>query len=123
MLWTLLAVVDTRSTSGLLAIDRMGTRTMCYANSSDQLVFASNAESVVAHPAVGRDLSRQAIFNYLFCHVIPSPGTIYRSVRKLLPGECVTFRGGVLETRTVQACKKNALHMQHAPAGSAGPSR
>jgi asparagine synthase (glutamine-hydrolysing) len=94
-----IAVVDTRSAGGLLAIDRMGTRTMCYANSSDQLVFASNAESVVAHPAVGRDLSRQAIFNYLFCHVIPSPGTIYRSVRKLLPGECVTFRGGVLERR------------------------
>ena len=32
-------------------------------------------------------------------------------------------RGVVLETRTVEACRKNALHMQHAPAGSAGPSR
>jgi asparagine synthase (glutamine-hydrolysing) len=58
-----IAVVDTRSAGGLLAIDRMGTRTMCYAHSPGQLVFASNAESVVAHPAVGRDLSRQAIYN------------------------------------------------------------
>ena len=32
-------------------------------------------------------------------------------------------RGGVLETRTIEACRKNALHLQHAPAGSAGPSR
>jgi asparagine synthase (glutamine-hydrolysing) len=94
-----IAVVDTRSASGLLAIDRMGTRTMCYAHLSGQLVFASNAESVVAHPAVGRDLSRQAIFNYLFCHVIPSPGTIYRAVKKLQPGECVTFKTGVVERR------------------------
>ena len=46
-----------------------------------------------------RDLSRQAIFNYLYCHVIPSPGTIYRSVQKLQPGECVTFRGGNVERR------------------------
>jgi len=94
-----IAVVDTESARGLLAIDRMGTRTMCYANLSGQLVFASNAESVVAHPAVGRDLSRQAIFNYLFCHVIPSPGTIYRAVQKLQPGESVTFRGSVVEKR------------------------
>ena len=94
-----IAVLDTRSASGLLAIDRMGTRTMCYAHSSGQLVFASNAESVVAHPAIGRDLSPQAIFNYLYCHVIPSPGTVYRSVQKLQPGECVTFRSGVLEKR------------------------
>ncbi len=94
-----IAVVDTESARGLLAIDRMGTRTMCYANSSGQLVFASNAEGVVAHPAVGRDLSRQAIFNYLYCHVIPSPGTIYTSVQKLLPAECATFRDGVLERR------------------------
>ncbi len=39
------------------------------------------------------------MFNYLYCHVIPSPGTVYRSVQKLQPGECVTFRGGVIETR------------------------
>jgi len=91
------AVVDMERASGLLAIDRMGTRTMCYAPLYGQLVFASSAESVVAHPAVGRDLSRQAIFNYLYCHVIPSPGTIYRSVQKLQPGECVSFRGGSVE--------------------------
>ncbi len=94
-----IAVVDTRNASGLLAIDRMGTRTMCYAAASGELVFGSNAESVVAHPAVERDLSRQAIFNYLYCHVIPSPGTIYRSVQKLQPGECVTFHSGVVEKR------------------------
>jgi asparagine synthase (glutamine-hydrolysing) len=94
-----ISVIDTETASGLLAIDRMGTRTMCYANLSGQLVFASNAESVVAHPAVGRDLSRQAIFNYLYCHVIPSPGTIYRSVQKLQPGECVTCESGVVERR------------------------
>ena len=93
------AVIDAHSTSGLLAIDRLGTRTMCYANPSGGLVFASTAASVVAHPSVARDLSPQAMFNYLYCHVIPSPGTVYRSVQKLQPGECVTFRGGVVETR------------------------
>jgi asparagine synthase (glutamine-hydrolysing) len=72
---------------------------MCYANPSRELVFASNAESVVAHPSVSRELSQQAIFNYLYCHVVPSPGTIYRSVQKLRPGECVTFKNGAVDRR------------------------
>ena len=93
------AVVDTENASGLLAIDRLGTRTLCYAHPAGSLVFGSNATSVVAHPAVERALSRQAIFNYLYCHVIPSPGTIYSAVQKLQPGECVTFRDGRLEKR------------------------
>src|SRR5260221_13462802 len=94
-----IAVVDSRDASGLLAIDRLGTRTMCYANPSRALIFASNAESVVAHPSVSRELSQQAIFNYLYCHVVPSPGTIYRSVEKLRPAECVTFKNGAVERR------------------------
>jgi asparagine synthase (glutamine-hydrolysing) len=94
-----LAVVDSESASGLLAIDRAGTRTMCYANPPAGLIFGSTAASVVAHPAVDRDLSRQAMFNYLYCHVIPSPGTIYRTVQKLQPGECIVFRRGVVERR------------------------
>jgi asparagine synthase (glutamine-hydrolysing) len=92
-----IAVVDTGSASGLLAIDRLATRTMCYAHPPGGIVFGSNAASVVAYPGVERELSRQAIFNYLYCHVIPSPGTIYRSVQKLQPGEAVTFRGGIIE--------------------------
>ena len=89
-----IAIVDTRDASGLVAIDRLGTRTLCYADSPGAFVFGSNATSVIAHPAVDRGLSRQAIFDYLYCHVIPSPATIYRVVRKLRPGECVTFRNG-----------------------------
>ena len=86
-------VVDTRSREALLAIDRLGTRTMCYAATAGGLVFGSTAASVVAHPDVNRELSRQAIFDYLYCHVIPSPRTIYGAVQKLQPGECVTLRG------------------------------
>lgn len=94
-----IALVDAESASGLLAIDRMGIRTMCYANPPGALVFGTTAESVAAHPKIGREVSRQAIFDYFYCHVIPSPGTIFQGVHKLQPGECVTFRGGAVEKR------------------------
>jgi asparagine synthase (glutamine-hydrolysing) len=93
------AVIDSRSGEGFIAIDRLGTRTMCYARTRDAFVFGSTAASVVAHPDVDRALDRQAIFDYLYCHVIPSPRTIYGAVRKLQPGECVSFRGGRVESR------------------------
>ena len=94
-----IAIVDTASASGLLAVDRMGICTMCYANPPASLVFGSTANRVSNHPDVGRRLSQQSIFDYLYCHVVPSPGTIYHAVRKLRPGECLTFRNGVAESR------------------------
>ena len=94
-----LAVVDLESGNALLAVDRLGIRTMCYANPPGQLVFGSTADSVASHPSVGRRLSHQAIFNYLYCHMVPSPGTIYEGIQKLQPGECLIFRHGALERR------------------------
>ena len=94
-----IVVIDTAANSGLLAIDRMGVRTLCYANPSRQLIFGSTADSVAAHPQVGRQLSLQAVFDYLYCRVIPSPMTIYQGVYKLLPGECLAFHNGVVTKR------------------------
>jgi len=89
-----LAVLDRKAGSVLLAIDRAGVHGMCYADLGNACAFASTADSVAAHPMVGAALDDQAIFNYLYFHMVPSPGTIYRNVRKLLPGEYVLFSGG-----------------------------
>jgi asparagine synthase (glutamine-hydrolysing) len=88
-----LAVIDKQSDTALLAIDRAGVHSMCYAHAGQTMVFASTADSVAAHPLVGAKLDPQAIFNYLYFHMVPSPGTIYRKVHKLLPGEYVLFSG------------------------------
>jgi len=94
-----IAILDTRSTIGFIAVDRLGTRTLCYAQPPGGLVFGSTATSVIAHPAVARALSQQAIFDYLYCHVIPSPGTVYGAVKKLQPGECALLRHGRVEPK------------------------
>ena len=94
-----IAVLDVENGNALLAVDRMGIRPLCYANPPGELVFGSSAETVARHPRVGARLSEQALFNYLYCHVVPSPGTIYRGVYKLQPGECLVFRNGVAEHR------------------------
>jgi asparagine synthase (glutamine-hydrolysing) len=87
-------VVDPRSASALLAVDRFGIERLCYAAADDGLVFGTSAESVAAHPRVGRELSPQGIFNYLFCHMVPAPGTVFANVGKLLPAEVLRFARG-----------------------------
>jgi asparagine synthase (glutamine-hydrolysing) len=91
-----LAVLEPASGSALLAIDRMGVNRLCFALRDDGLVFGSTVDSVVAHPAIGRELSRQGIFNYLFCHMVPAPGSIYAGVEKLLPAEHLQFERGTV---------------------------
>jgi len=102
-----IAVVDADCAGGLLAVDRMGIRNLCYATPPDQLIFGSTAESVAAHPKVGRALNTQGMFNYLYCHIVPSPGSIYQSIFKLQPGECVAFRKGSVNKRFYWQLKYN----------------
>lgn len=94
-----LAILEPEAGNGLLAVDRMGICSLCFANPRGRLIFGTTAESVAARREVGQELSNQAIFNYLYCHIVPSPGTIYRGVQKLQPGQCVIFRDGVAKRR------------------------
>lgn len=92
-------IIDADRRRALLAVDRSGIRPLCYAHSRTGLVFGSSAEMVAAHPDVSTALSDQALFNYLYFHVVPGPRTIRRDVRKLVPGEVVTFVDGAASSR------------------------
>lgn len=98
-----LVIIDQKKHQALLAVDRLGIRPLCYAQTANhpmgQLVFGSTTDSVIAHPAVNAVIDPQAIFNYLFCHMVPSPGSIYAGVRKLLPGQYILFQ----ENRVTEA--------------------
>jgi len=89
-----LAVIDRRENSLFLALDRAGAEKLTFAPAHDGVVFASQADMVAAHPAVGADLDPQGLFNYLYFHQVPAPGSIFRGVEKLLPAQWVYWRNG-----------------------------
>ena len=91
-----LAVLDA-SGDGLLAVDRMGTRPLCYAVVGRSLVFGSTLDAINAFPGTRRELSDQALYDYVYFHAVPSPATVYEGQRRLLPGTYLTFRRGVAE--------------------------
>jgi asparagine synthase (glutamine-hydrolysing) len=78
----------------LLAIDRVGIRPMAYTIRDGILIFGSHIDSILTHPSVRGEISPQGIFNYLYFQMIPSPGSIYKGIGKLQPGEYLEFTGG-----------------------------
>lgn len=80
----------------VLAVDRFAIRSLCYRVRDGRLEFAERADEL----ADGRsEVSPQAIYNYLYFHVIPSPGTIYKDVFRVPPGHYVVFESGRVTVR------------------------
>jgi len=76
-----------------LAVDRFAIRTLCYRVVDGQLRYAARADELADR---GSALDPQAIFDYLYFHVIPSPRTIFDGVHRLPPGHFAVFEHGSL---------------------------
>ena len=76
-----------------LAVDRFAMRTLCWRVVDGRLHFAERADDLAAlEPRAGID--PQAVFDYLYFHVIPSPRAIFQGVHRLPPAHCLWFEGG-----------------------------
>ncbi|HVG20677.1 MAG TPA: asparagine synthase-related protein [Blastocatellia bacterium] len=93
-----LAVFNVAESKAMLAIDRMGVRPLFYAAARRWVAFGSTTTSLKAHPSVTSTVSAQAVFDYVYFHVVPGPETIFEEQKKLLPGQYVEFDAGRAKT-------------------------
>ena len=75
----------------VLAIDRFAVQTLCYRMVDGGIRFAARADELGACT-----LDDQALLDYLYFHMVPSPRTVFADVRRLPPAHCATFEGGRL---------------------------
>ena len=94
-----LAVLDGGRGEAILAIDRMGARPLCYGVVAGRLVFGSTLDAISAFPGSAVEIDRQAIYDYVYFHMVPGPRTIHAGRHRLLPGSFLICRNGELETR------------------------
>ncbi len=80
----------------LLAVDRFAIRTLCYRIEGGELRVARRADELADDASA---LDSQALFDYLYFHVIPAPRTIFTNVFRLPAGLCVAFENGQLSVR------------------------
>lgn len=75
-----------------LAVDRFAIQTLCWRVIDGRLHYAERADTLAAmHPRAGID--PEAVFDYLYFHVIPSPRTIFKGVHRLPPAHYLWFEG------------------------------
>jgi asparagine synthase (glutamine-hydrolysing) len=93
-----LALVNYREKTAFLAVDRLAIHSMTATVGGRCLVFGSSAQAVKAHPLVETSIDPQAIFDYVYFHVVPGPGCTYKGFMRLLPGTYALFSRGKLTT-------------------------
>ena len=72
-----------------LATDRFGVFPLCCSIEGSRIAFSDRADSVPYRSP--RQIDPQAIFNYVYFHVIPAPRTIFRGVQRLEPATRLRF--------------------------------
>jgi asparagine synthase (glutamine-hydrolysing) len=68
-----------------VARDRYGIKPLLYCFDEDKFIFASEMKSVIQY-GIDRTIDYDSLYTYLQLNYIPAPATIFKSVRKLLPG-------------------------------------
>ena len=95
-----LLLVDTATRRASLANDRFGICPVFYTVDGTTLRFASCLDALKSGAVTPQRIDRQAVYDYVFFHCIPSPRTIYQDVAKLGPAEELHWHGARCEARS-----------------------
>lgn len=94
-----IALWDSRNRKLLLARDRVGKKPLFYAADGKQISFGSELKALLVGGTVPRNIDEHALSDYFSFGYIPAPKTIYRSVRKVMPGHyLVASASGIRES-------------------------
>ena len=77
-----------------LARDRMGEKPLYYGFQNNAFLFGSELKALKAHPEFLSEIDRDVLCLYLRHCYIPAPYSIYKGIKKLLPGTFVQVRLG-----------------------------
>ena len=93
-----LAIWDENDRSLFLARDRVGKKPLLYSHQADgTLIFGSEFQALLKHPAISREVDFEAIDAYLSYLCVPAPKTAFKQIRKLEPGHWLLWKGGKIE--------------------------
>ena len=112
---------DSRSRELFLARDHVGVKPLYYWNSGKYFAFASQPKAFMDAPGFTPEVDLEAFSLYLSFGNVPADCSIYRGVRKLLPGHHALFRRNSLDTHRYWSLQYSPriLHKEEAQAAVA----
>jgi asparagine synthase (glutamine-hydrolysing) len=91
------ALWDSRKQILFLARDRFGKKPLFIAQPAGALVFASEIKALNAWPGLSTELDENAVWGYFEYRYVPGPQTLWRGIRKLMPGHFLVWQAGVVQ--------------------------
>jgi asparagine synthase (glutamine-hydrolysing) len=89
------AIWDERRRELFIARDRLGVKPLYYAHTDDgSLYFASEIKALFAARALKAEINFAALPDYLANHATSGEETLFRGVKRLLPGHSLLWRDG-----------------------------
>ena len=86
----------------ILARDQVGRIPLYYSKLGDRFIFSTDLREIAGSKGFSREIDLAALNCYLAFRYIPEDRTIFRNVRRVLPGNFVSYdtdSGGLRETR------------------------
>jgi len=74
-----------------LARDRLGIKPLYYSDSAGRLIFGSEPKVILSHPGFQRGISNPALISYLIYRYVAGGQSIWKGIKKLLPGHCLSY--------------------------------
>ncbi|MEM1136723.1 MAG: asparagine synthase (glutamine-hydrolyzing) [Bacteroidota bacterium] len=90
------AIYDKTENKLFLARDRFGIKPLLYYIDEDKFIFASEMRALLAYN-LSPEIDPVSVYQYLQLNYIPAPHTIYKGIKKLLPGHYITIQDKQLE--------------------------
>jgi asparagine synthase (glutamine-hydrolysing) len=83
----------------IIARDRVGIKPLYYCQTDKVLYFASELKAILANISVSREIDLAAIQQFFSFYYVPGERTLFKSIRKLLPGHYLLAENGHVSTR------------------------
>jgi asparagine synthase (glutamine-hydrolysing) len=93
------AIWDSVAKTLFLARDRVGIKPLYYYRGKDFISFGSEIKTILADPAVDREIDPAIIDRFLSYYYVPGAQTLFRNVCKLEPGHSLLVRDGKIQIR------------------------
>ena len=92
------AIWDERRREMFIARDRLGVKPLYYIHADDgSLYFASEIKALLAARSVRPEINFAALPDYLANHATTGTETLFRDIKRLLPGHTLLWRDGCIE--------------------------
>ena len=84
-MWAI-AIWDNKKKELFLSVDRLGIKQLYYTAVKGKFLFASEIKAILQFEDVAREIDKKALLEYLTFRYTPTEQTIFKGIKKLLPG-------------------------------------